>query len=240
METTTLEGDYCFMTNYFRRYTIMTVMLLLFGCIGFMTIQPVSVYAESDSVQVEKKSSRSKSNKKHKESAMVASVHQGEFLEVCKAMGKNLNKRGFRYGYSSRARSYRSALKHRKVATCATYVSWCLQEYGLLKRGTLYYNRGHGVPSRRHWDNERVDTIRKYKRAKHANLQPGDVVSWATGKAHICIYAGKDKSGRMVWYDAGRHQSTYGHCAGSRYKVVSATRNSFLDNRKVGYILRIK
>ena len=64
METTTLEGDYCFMTNYFRRYTIMTVMLLLFGCIGFMTIQPVSVYAESDSVQVEKKSSRSKSNKK--------------------------------------------------------------------------------------------------------------------------------------------------------------------------------
>jgi hypothetical protein len=186
------------------------------------------------------KDSKSKKADKKAAAAKSTDANREEFLEICQTMGENLNKKGFRYGWSSGARSYSAALKHNKVATCATYVSWCLQEYGVLKKGKLFYNKGGGVPNSKHFKSKKVKVVKIYKKTKNANLQPGDVICWASGKEHVCVYAGKNKKGKRTWYDAGRHQSTYGHCAGSRYKVVSARYNKYLENRLVGCVLRIQ
>jgi hypothetical protein len=186
------------------------------------------------------KTATAKDSKSKKTGKKSTEANREEFLEICQTMGENLNKKGFRYGWSSSARSYSSALKHRKVATCATFVSWCLQEYGVLKKGKLFYSKGGGVPNKTHWKSKKVKMIKVYKKTKNANLQPGDVICWASGSEHVCIYAGKNKEGKRTWYDAGRHQSTYGHCAGSRYKVVSARYNKYLENRLVGCVLRIQ
>ncbi|MBQ9155482.1 MAG: CHAP domain-containing protein [Eubacterium sp.] len=221
------------MNIFIRRSMIFIAFFTLIGLAGYNnTASTIQVYAESAA------KSSAVTNKKVEVDSTAA--HREQFLNICKEIGINLNKKGFRYGYSSRARSYSSALKHRRVATCATYVSWCLQEYGVLPKGKLFYGKGRGLPSKTKWDKKKIQVVRVYKTTKHANLKPGDVICWATGKAHVCVYAGKNSQGKRTWYDAGRHQSTYGHCAGSRYKVVSARYNKYLENRLVGYVIRIK
>lgn len=162
-----------------------------------------------------------------------------EWLDVCETMGKNLNKKKFSYSYSGPYKSYQDALSGSRTTNCAQFVSWCLQEYDILNKGETYYVMGSSIHKNfKKWDKSKVSIIEKFKDCGEAGLKPGDVVCWA-GKAHTCIYAGRDKKGRRTWFDAGR-QSTYGKCSGSRFKKVKATPNKYLDRREVAYIIRIK
>lgn len=162
-----------------------------------------------------------------------------EWLKVCETMGKNLNKKKFRYSFSGSSKSYQDALAGKRKTNCAKFVSWCLQEYDILNKGETYYVMGSSIHKNfKKWDKSKVSIIEKFEDCAEAGLEPGDVVCWA-GKAHTCIYAGRDKKGRRTWFDAGR-QSTYGKCSGSRFKKVKATPNKYLDGREVAYIIRIK
>ena len=162
-----------------------------------------------------------------------------EWIDVCETMGTNLNKKKFRYSYSGPYKSYQAALAGKRKTNCAQFVSWCLQEYDILNKGETYYVMGSSIHKNfKKWDKNKVNIIEKFEDCGDAGLKPGDVVCWA-GKAHTCIYAGRDNKGRRTWIDAGR-QSTYGKCSGSRFKKVKATPNKYLDGREVAYIIRIK
>lgn len=161
------------------------------------------------------------------------------WLDVCETIGDNLKKRHFIYSNSRTKSTYKAALSRRKRSNCALYVSWCLQEYGALKSGQTFYVRGSGSIRKnfRKWGSK-VKVIRVNKRCPSANLQAGDVVCWS-GLAHVNVYAGKNKDGDRLWYDAGK-AATYSGRSGSRYENVGAKQLSYLNSKRISYIIRIK
>lgn len=203
---------------------------------GFLYKAPVQAAAKAAPASA----SARLASKKAKAKTASSKENLANWLDVCNTLAKNLNKKGFRYSYTASSKSYQAALKHGKKSNCAMYVCWCLQEYGALKKGqTFYVKSGGGIRKRfAHWDKSKVSVIRKYKKVSSANLKPGDVVCMAKGN-HACIYAGKNKAGQRLWFDAGR-KNTYGKCIGSRYKNVGPRPWRYYNSRKVSYIIRIK
>ncbi len=159
-----------------------------------------------------------------------------EWLDTCNDMLKNLKKYKFRYSNSGAGSTFTKAKKGRRKCNCATYVSWCLQEFGAIKRGTTFYTSGSGSIRKSGHFGSKVKVIKKYKKPKYCKLQPGDVCCW---KAHVNIYAGRSKSGKMLWYDGGK-VSTASNSNGSRYTHTSAHSYGYLNGRTVSYVIRIK
>ena len=162
------------------------------------------------------------------------------WLKVCRTMGANMSRKGFRYSYNSHADSYSEALSGKRRTNCSKYVCWCMQEFGAIEQGQTFYLK-HGRKIKKNfddWDYSKVSVIRVFKSCDAADLKPGDVVLWA-GKLHMCIYAGRNSRGHRTWFDAGR-QNTHEKCSGSRFKTIAAESCRYLDCRKVGYIIRIK
>ncbi len=83
--------------------------------------------------------------------------------------------------------------KHNKHNTCcATYVSWVLEDAGLLTRDE--YQEGA--------DNLQT-VLRKngwQEITNEEDLQPGDILGY---KSHVEIYAGRDAEGKKIIYNAG-------------------------------------
>lgn len=171
----------------------------------------------------------------------VESANMVRWMSICDNMANNIEKKHFVYSNSSTKSTYRAAAKKRKRSNCALYVSWCLQQYGAFKSGqTIYIRRGS---SRIHknfssFNSKKVQVIRVNKRASRVNLKKGDVVLW-NSMGHTNIYAGKNSSGERVWYDAGK-SATYGHHSGSRFANIGKKTQSFLNSKKISYIIRIK
>lgn len=202
-------------------YGIIMIMLT----VGFLC--PVSVFAQGNTAQI-----TGVANPQYTASLSA-------WLNVCRTMGINMNKKGFHYSYSAPGDSYKEALSGGRKSNCAKYVSWCLQEYGALEKGQTFYVKGGKIKKKfKNWDETKVTVIKVYKRCKEADLHPGDVVCWA-GRPHTCIYAGRNRKGQRVWYDAGR-QNTYGKCSGSRFRRITASPSRYLERRKVGFIIRLK
>ena len=154
-------------------------------------------------------------------------------------MGKNLKKKKFKYSNSGTRSTYKGALSSGKKSNCALYVSWCLQQYGALKKGRTFYVRSSGSLKKNFskWG-KKVKVIRVNKICSSADLQKGDVVCWA-GIAHCNIYAGRNSSGDRLWYDAGK-SATYSGRSGSRFENVGAKTQGYLDSKRISYIIRIK
>lgn len=161
------------------------------------------------------------------------------WMDTCEKVGKNLRKKKFRYGNRGTRSTYSSALSNGKRSNCALYVSWCLQEYGALKKGRTFYVRRSGSIKKnfKRWG-RKVKVIRVNSDCSSANLQKGDVVCWS-GIGHCNIYAGTNSSGDRLWFDAGK-SATYSGRSGSRYENVGAKTQSYLDSRHISYIVRIK
>ena len=69
-----------------------------------------------------------------------------KWLQTCEKVAKNLEKKNFRYYKSGASNSYKQAIKSKNYkCDCATYVSWCLQEYGILKEGQRFYSSGNQI-----------------------------------------------------------------------------------------------
>ena len=205
-------------------------ILVIMLTVGFLC--PVSAFAAKNPVHTAASTAGKKSSGTN-------SPGLSAWLKVCRTMGINLNKKGFRYSYSVPADSYKEALAGKRKTNCAKYVSWCLQEYGALEKGQTFYVRGGKIKKGfKEFDSTKVSVIKVYRECFAADLKPGDVVCWA-GKPHTCIYAGRNSSGRRTWFDAGR-QNTYGKHKGSRFKKITASPSRHLERRTVGYIIRIK
>lgn len=161
------------------------------------------------------------------------------WLDVCETMGDNLHKKKFKYSNHGTRSTYKRALSSGRKSNCALYVSWCLQEYGALKKGQTFYVKGSGS-IRKNFNSwgKKVKVIRVYKRCSSTKLRPGDVVCWA-GTAHACIYAGRNSKGDRLWYDGGK-VATYSNRSGSRYKNFGVRQLGYLNRRKISYVIRIK
>ena len=80
-------------------------------------------------------------------------------------------------------------------ATCSHYVSWILQDVGLLAPGKRISHDKGKVTGKEHIIDCQVIAVGKKPYDQLTDLRPGDVCVW---ESNLAVYAGKGK-----WYDAG-------------------------------------
>lgn len=121
-------------------------------------------------------------------------------------VAENLEKDHFTYSQCGGKSTYRKSKAKRRVTNCALYVSWSLQDVGVLKKGQVFWiekgGKIHGKPAVIA-KNKKVKVLHPRKKAKKAGLQKGDICGWAS-HTHTAVYAGKDSKGNLLWYSAGR------------------------------------
>ncbi len=200
-----------------------------------LAVGPIGVQAATSSVKVLTTPSIKASTIKKADSSDY--TLEG-WIKTCQKVGRNLTKYRFTYGNRSK-RTYKAALKSGRKTNCALFVSWCLQEYGVSKKGDVFWTKKSGKISRKpkSWKGK-VQIIRINKKASKANLKAGDIVCWQ-GIAHTNIYVGKNSSGQKTWIDGGSMATTR---RGSR-RYISADKIkvfNYLNKYKISYVIRIK
>ena len=122
-------------------------------------------------------------------------------------VAENLEKDGFHYSVNGGKGSYRKSKEKRRVTNCAIYVSWALQDAGIIKKGQVFWiDKGGAIRGKRKTcitKNNKLKILHPHKKAKHAGLKKGDICGWAS-HIHTAVYAGRDAKGRTLWYSAGR------------------------------------
>ena len=93
------------------------------------------------------------------------------------------------------------------MTNCAIYVSWALQDAGIIKKGQVFWiDKGGAIRGKRKTcitKNSKLKILHPHKKAKHAGLKKGDICGW-DNHIHTAVYAGRDAKGRTLWYSAGR------------------------------------
>lgn len=122
-------------------------------------------------------------------------------------VAENLEKDGFHYSVNGGKGSYRKSKETRRVTNCAIYVSWALQDAGIIKKGQVFWiDKGGAIRGKRKTcitKNSKLKVLHPHKKAKHAGLKKGDICGWDS-HIHTAVYAGRDAKGRTLWYSAGR------------------------------------
>ena len=122
-------------------------------------------------------------------------------------VAENLEKDGFHYSVNGGKGSYRKRKEKRRVTNCAIYVSWALQDAGIIKKGQVFWiDKGGAIRGKRKTcitKNNKLKILHPHKKAKHAGLKKGDICGWDS-HIHTAVYAGRDAKGRTLWYSAGR------------------------------------
>ena len=122
-------------------------------------------------------------------------------------VAENLEKDGFHYSVNGGNGSYRKSKEKRRVTNCAIYVSWALQDAGIIKKGQVFWiDKGGAIRGKRKTcitKNNKLKILHPHKKAKHAGLKKGDICGWDS-HIHTAVYAGRDAKGRTLWYSAGR------------------------------------
>lgn len=122
-------------------------------------------------------------------------------------VAENLDKDGFHYSVNGGKGTYRKSKETRRVTNCAIYVSWALQDAGIIKKGQVFWiDKGGAIRGKRKTcitKNSKLKVLHPHKKAKHAGLKKGDICGWDS-HIHTAVYAGKDAKGRTLWYSAGR------------------------------------
>lgn len=122
-------------------------------------------------------------------------------------VAENLEKDGFHYSVNGGKGSYRKSKEKRRVTNCAIYVSWALQDAGIIKKGQVFWiDKGGAIRGKRKTcitKNNKLKILHPHKKARHAGLKKGDICGWDS-HIHTAVYAGRDAKGRTLWYSAGR------------------------------------
>lgn len=122
-------------------------------------------------------------------------------------VAETLEKDGFHYSVNGGKGSYRKSKEKRRVTNCAIYVSWALQDAGIIKKGQVFWiDKGGAIRGKRKTcitKNNKLKILHPHKKAKHAGLKKGDICGWDS-HIHTAVYAGRDAKGRTLWYSAGR------------------------------------
>ena len=152
------------------------------------------------------------------------------WIEACQKVGRDLTKYNFTYGSHNKP-TLSASIKHGRKANCASYVSWCLQEFGVLKKGQTFYTRGGRIHKRFKSWRGKVQIIKVNKKLTDVNLQPGDIIGWRD-IVHTNIYVGKNGKGQKLWLDGGSAGTRRGRVR--RYYSADKIKTfSYLNKHKV-------
>lgn len=181
---------------------------------------------------------------------------RNEWLAKCNEIGKALSDKelNLKFDIDCSTPKNRNCVKKNGYINCASYVSYCLQEYkDILKTNQTFYSDKNGKLQgkqdavTRLKGSKKVQIINVNKAVKnyYTNLQEGDIVCY---EGHINIYVKQGKDNKLVYYDAGpaatNDHSKNGH--GYYYKgngIVNVSRGGKYGkegNKKITKIIRIK
>lgn len=159
-------------------------------------------------------------------------------------VAENLEKDHFYYSVNGAKGTYAKSKANRRVTNCAVYVSWALQDFGILKTGQVFWiDKGgaiRGKNKRCITKNKKVRILHPNKKATKAGLQKGDICGWSS-HIHTAVYAGKDANGNLLWYSAGRDGGVKKN--GKWYfkgKKIKAKTRAKRYNGKISTVIRIK
>ena len=115
-------------------------------------------------------------------------------------------------------------------ATCSHYVSWVLQDVGLLAPGKRISHDNGKVTGKEYLIGCQVISAGKKTYDKLTDLRPGDVCVW---ESNLAIYAGGGK-----WYDAGGPFSA--NTKDGRYTNVGPVAPYYDRTKPIYYLVRAK
>lgn len=159
-----------------------------------------------------------------------------QFLAKADSIGDYLNSHNYYYSNSGCNSTFGASKSGKKCSNCALYVSWVMQETGLLKKGQTFYVyfgklKGKSISSIKNnnklkvtYTNATVKTLVKKKK-----LVPGDIIG-SKDQRHTMIYRGKS-NGKYYFASAGGRGFKKG------YKIKKQT---FSSSHKVGIIIHPK
>lgn len=158
-------------------------------------------------------------------------------------LADRLDANNFWYSNDNNSRTYKGALKKAKVTNCARYVTWALQDFGIIDKHTVFWIKkggGIGGDASRIRKNDKLKILHPDRRASACKLEPGDICGWKDFQ-HTAVYAGTDSHGNRLWYSAGRDG---GSKSGSRTyfkarKLKARKRASRYDGT-ISTVIRIK
>ena len=162
-----------------------------------------------------------------------ASLIRDAILARAEELGKYLVKHKWHYQDKTyRAKSTFNATKalEHPGATCSHYVSWVLQDVGLLTAGKRISHDTGKVTGKEHLIDCQVIAVGKKTYDKLTNLRPGDVCVW---DSNLAIYAGGGK-----WYDAGGPFRA--NTQDGRYTDIGPIAPYYDRTKPVCYLLRAK
>ena len=127
------------------------------------------------------------------------------FLKILDRIGKEMAQAGYRYNKHGCAVTYAKS-KANKITDCAHYVSYAMQQEGLIKYGKCFWldTTIHGTAAEEIKTSPILTVTYPRKLWKNIALQPGDIVGYgySTGQ-HTQVYAGKDKFGYPLFMTGG-------------------------------------
>ena len=165
------------------------------------------------------------------------------WYECLDKLADKMAKEHFWYSNSDNSRSYAGAMKRKRVSNCARYVTWALQNYGIISKDKVFWMKKGGAiggDSGSIKNNSRLKVLHPNKAAAKCGLKPGDICGWK-GMQHTAVYAGKNKKGQLLWYSAGRDGGTTSH--GRTYFVsrkVKAKCRADRYNGTISTVIRIR
>ena len=162
-----------------------------------------------------------------------AALVRDAILARAAELGKYLVKHKWHYQDKTyRAKSTFDATRKLEYpgATCSHYVSWILQDVGLLATGKRISHDGGKVTGKEHLIDCQVIAVGKKTYDKLTDLRPGDVCVW---DSNLAIYAGGGK-----WYDAGGPFKA--NTKDSRYTDIGPIAPHYDRTKPVYYLVRAK
>ncbi len=159
-----------------------------------------------------------------------------DFLYYLYNMEKQYKEHNFHYNGGASLGSYEHSLATSRLTNCAQFVSWAMQDYGLLPHGECIWlsTTINGKGANYIKNSDQVEVMYPGRSTASLDLQPGDICgyAWKKGSVHTMVYVGKDSSGQRLWYSAGPGDVADSY-VGPRHK------NSY-NNRTVHVLIRPK
>ena len=158
------------------------------------------------------------------------STKAAKLLQSLKKIAEKLKKKPMKWKNSPGTSTLAQSLKKCRI-NCACYVSYGLQDIGVLSKGkTLWLDtKIHGKGATQIKKKAKVAYPKKVP-AK-AGLKKGDICGFHKAP-HTMVYAGKDKAGHLLWYSAGGSDV--------KPKTYGPKRKKHYENKKVMVRIRLK
>lgn len=158
------------------------------------------------------------------------STKANKLIRSLKEIAGKLKKTPMKWENSPGTSTLAQSLKKHRI-NCACYVSYGLQDIGVLSKGkTIWLDKKiHGKGATQIKKKAKVAYPRKVP-AK-AGLKKGDICGFAKAP-HTMVYAGKDKAGHLLWYSAGGSDV--------KPKNYGPKRKNHYENKKVMVRIRLK